>query len=64
MYVYILMCSYRQEPGMSPDGSVGPGAPQPNPIPSGADTGVYSPNPQQQRFALLLVMLAVEVSLA
>ncbi|XP_034157369.2 AT-rich interactive domain-containing protein 1A [Pangasianodon hypophthalmus] len=39
----------RQEPGMSPDGSIGPGAPQPNTMPSGADTGMYSPNPQQQR---------------
>lgn len=34
---------------MSPDGSIGPGAPQPNTMPSGADTGMYSPNPQQQR---------------
>ncbi|XP_027013211.1 AT-rich interactive domain-containing protein 1A isoform X1 [Tachysurus fulvidraco] len=39
----------RQEPGMSPNGSICPGAPQPNPMPSGADTGMYSPNLQQQR---------------
>ncbi|KAF7686229.1 AT-rich interactive domain-containing protein 1A [Silurus meridionalis] len=39
----------RQEPGLSPDGSVGHGAPQPNTTSSGADTGMYSPNPQQQR---------------
>ncbi|XP_071393571.1 AT-rich interactive domain-containing protein 1A-like [Centroberyx affinis] len=41
----------RQEPGMGPDGSMGPGAPQPNLMPSGADTGMYSPSrpPQQQR---------------
>lgn len=42
---------YRQEPGMGPDGSMGPGAPQPNMMPSGADTGMYSPSrpPPQQR---------------
>lgn len=36
---------------MGPDGSVGPGAPQPNMMPSGADTGMYSPSrpPPQQR---------------
>ncbi|XP_060760958.1 AT-rich interactive domain-containing protein 1A isoform X2 [Neoarius graeffei] len=39
----------RQEPGLSPDGSIGPGAPQTNALPSGADSGMYSPNPQQQR---------------
>ncbi|KAG5842537.1 hypothetical protein ANANG_G00178670 [Anguilla anguilla] len=42
----------RQEPGMGPDGTMGPGAPQPNMMPSSADTGMYSPNrcpPQQQR---------------
>uniref|UniRef100_A0A8C9XIP4 AT-rich interaction domain 1A n=1 Tax=Sander lucioperca TaxID=283035 RepID=A0A8C9XIP4_SANLU len=41
----------RQEPGMGPDGSMGPGAPQPNMMPSGADTGMYSPSrpPPQQR---------------
>uniref|UniRef100_A0A3B4YBD3 AT-rich interaction domain 1A n=1 Tax=Seriola lalandi dorsalis TaxID=1841481 RepID=A0A3B4YBD3_SERLL len=40
----------RQEPGMGPDGSMGPGAPQPNMMPSGADTGMYSPSrpPPQQ----------------
>lgn len=48
---------YRQDPGMSPDGSIAPGASQPNTMPSGADTGMYSPNPQQQRFTLFLVML-------
>ncbi|KAI4873030.1 hypothetical protein NFI96_028193 [Prochilodus magdalenae] len=42
----------RQEPGMGPDGTMGPGAPQPNMMPSSADTGMYSPNrppPQQQQ---------------
>lgn len=41
----------RQEPNMGPDGSMGPGAPQPNMMPSGADTGMYSPSrpPPQQR---------------
>ncbi|KAM7383820.1 hypothetical protein PAMA_011267 [Pampus argenteus] len=41
----------RQEPAMGPEGSMGPGAPQPNMMPSGADTGMYSPSrpPPQQR---------------
>lgn len=45
---------------MSPDGSIGPGgpggpgAPQPNTMPSGADTAIYSPNPQQQRLTLII----------
>uniref|UniRef100_A0A674D294 AT-rich interaction domain 1A n=1 Tax=Salmo trutta TaxID=8032 RepID=A0A674D294_SALTR len=41
----------RQEPGMGPDVSMGPGAPQPNLMPSGADSGMYSPSrpPPQQR---------------
>ncbi|RXM99815.1 AT-rich interactive domain-containing protein 1A, partial [Acipenser ruthenus] len=41
----------RQEPGMGPEGSMGPGAPQPNLMPSNADSGMYSPNryPPQQR---------------
>ncbi|KAJ4918482.1 hypothetical protein JOQ06_024734, partial [Pogonophryne albipinna] len=41
----------RQEPGMGPEGSMGPGAPQPNMMPSGAETGMYSPSrpPPQQR---------------
>lgn len=36
---------------MGPDSSMGPGAPQPNMMPSGADTGMYSPSrpPPQQR---------------
>lgn len=36
---------------MGPDGSLGPGAPQPNMMPSGADTGMYSPSrpPPQPR---------------
>lgn len=36
---------------MAPDGSMGTGAPQPNMMPSGADTGMYSPSrpPPQQR---------------
>lgn len=62
MYIYSVMCSYRQEPGMSPDGSIGSGAPQPNAMPSGADTGMYSPNPQQQRLMLLLGMLITIVT--
>ncbi|XP_037119572.1 AT-rich interactive domain-containing protein 1A isoform X1 [Syngnathus acus] len=41
----------RQESSMGPDGSMGPGAAQPNMMPSGADTGMYSPSrpPPQQR---------------
>uniref|UniRef100_A0A672GK98 AT-rich interactive domain-containing protein 1A-like n=1 Tax=Salarias fasciatus TaxID=181472 RepID=A0A672GK98_SALFA len=41
----------RQDPSMGPDGNMGPGAPQPNMMPSGADTGMYSPSrpPPQQR---------------
>lgn len=48
---YLSCWVYRQEPGMGPDGSMGPGAPQPNMMPSGADTGMYSPSrpPPQQR---------------
>lgn len=50
---------YRQEPGMAPDGGMGPGAPQPNMMPSGADTGMYSPNrpPPQQRSVSSIAML-------
>ncbi|XP_072303864.1 AT-rich interactive domain-containing protein 1A isoform X2 [Eucyclogobius newberryi] len=41
----------RQEPGMGPEGSMGPGGPQPNMMPSGADAGMYSPSrpPPQPR---------------
>ncbi|XP_034017292.1 AT-rich interactive domain-containing protein 1A isoform X2 [Thalassophryne amazonica] len=41
----------RQEPGLGPEGSMGPGAPQPNMMPSGAEAGMYSPSrpPPQQR---------------
>ncbi|XP_061753381.1 AT-rich interactive domain-containing protein 1A isoform X1 [Nerophis ophidion] len=41
----------RQDSSIGPDGSMGPGAPQPNIMPSGADTGMYSPSrpPPQQR---------------
>lgn len=41
----------RQESGLAPDGTMGPGVSQPNMMPSGTDTGMYSPNrpPQQQR---------------
>ncbi|XP_061616536.1 AT-rich interactive domain-containing protein 1A isoform X4 [Phyllopteryx taeniolatus] len=41
----------RQESSMGPDGSMGPGAAQPNMMPSGADAGMYSPSrpPPQQR---------------
>jgi len=37
---------------MGTDGSMGPGVPQPNMMPSNAESGMYSPNrypPQQQR---------------
>lgn len=37
---------------MGTDGSIGPGVPQPNIMPSSAESGMYSPNrypPQQQR---------------
>lgn len=44
---------HRSEHGMGPDGNMGSGAPQPNPMmPANADTGMYSPNrfpPQQPR---------------
>ncbi|XP_038158606.1 AT-rich interactive domain-containing protein 1A isoform X1 [Cyprinodon tularosa] len=41
----------RQEQGMGPEGNMGPGAPQPSMMPSGADAGMYSPSrpPPQQR---------------
>ncbi|XP_028820122.1 AT-rich interactive domain-containing protein 1A isoform X2 [Denticeps clupeoides] len=41
----------RPEPGIGPDGGLGPGAPPPNMMPSSTDPGMYSPNrpPQQQR---------------
>uniref|UniRef100_A0A665UX77 ARID domain-containing protein n=1 Tax=Echeneis naucrates TaxID=173247 RepID=A0A665UX77_ECHNA len=43
----------RSEQGMGPEGNMGSGAPQPNPMmPANADTGMYSPNrfpPQQPR---------------
>ncbi|XP_067261958.1 AT-rich interactive domain-containing protein 1A isoform X2 [Chanodichthys erythropterus] len=42
----------RPESGMGTDGSMGPGVPQPNIMPSSAESGMYSPNrypPQQQR---------------
>uniref|UniRef100_A0A8C1UFF2 AT rich interactive domain 1Aa (SWI-like) n=1 Tax=Cyprinus carpio TaxID=7962 RepID=A0A8C1UFF2_CYPCA len=42
----------RPESGMGPDGSMGPGVPQPNTMTSNAESGMYSPNrypPQQQR---------------
>uniref|UniRef100_A0A673FUU4 AT-rich interactive domain-containing protein 1A-like n=1 Tax=Sinocyclocheilus rhinocerous TaxID=307959 RepID=A0A673FUU4_9TELE len=42
----------RPESGMGPDGSMGPGVPQPNMMTSSAESGMYSPNrypPQQQR---------------
>uniref|UniRef100_A0A3P9PJU6 AT-rich interaction domain 1B n=1 Tax=Poecilia reticulata TaxID=8081 RepID=A0A3P9PJU6_POERE len=41
----------RQEPGMGPEGNMGPGAPQPNMMPSGSDAAMYSPSrpPPQQR---------------
>lgn len=45
---------YRQESGIGPEGTIGPGASQPNMMPSGADTGMYSPSrpPPQQRSVL------------
>uniref|UniRef100_A0A3P9NTL6 AT-rich interaction domain 1A n=1 Tax=Poecilia reticulata TaxID=8081 RepID=A0A3P9NTL6_POERE len=43
----------RPEPGMGPEGNMGSGPPQPNPMmPANTDTGMYSPNrfpPQQPR---------------
>ncbi|XP_060906887.1 AT-rich interactive domain-containing protein 1A isoform X1 [Labrus mixtus] len=43
----------RSEQGLGPEGNMGSGAPQPNPMmPANADTGMYSPNrfpPQQPR---------------
>uniref|UniRef100_A0A6I8N916 AT-rich interaction domain 1A n=1 Tax=Ornithorhynchus anatinus TaxID=9258 RepID=A0A6I8N916_ORNAN len=42
----------RTEPGMGPEGSMGPGAPQPSLMPSAPDSGMYSPSrypPQQQQ---------------
>lgn len=42
---------------MGPEGNMGSGAPQPNPMmPANADTGMYSPNrfpPQQPRSVLI-----------
>ncbi|XP_020838864.1 LOW QUALITY PROTEIN: AT-rich interactive domain-containing protein 1A [Phascolarctos cinereus] len=42
----------RAEPGLGPEGNMGPGAPQPNLMPSNPDSGMYSPSrypPQQQQ---------------
>ncbi|XP_052002924.1 AT-rich interactive domain-containing protein 1A-like isoform X1 [Xyrauchen texanus] len=42
----------RPESGIGPEGSMGPGVPQSNMMPSNAESGMYSPNrypPQQQR---------------
>lgn len=43
----------RPEQAMGPEGNMGAGAPQPNPMmPANTDTGMYSPNrfpPQQSR---------------
>lgn len=59
--ISVVCWVHRQEPGMAPDGSMGPGAPQPNMMPSGADTGMYSPSrpPPQQRS----VLFRAEISL-
>uniref|UniRef100_A0A8C7INI1 AT-rich interaction domain 1A n=1 Tax=Oncorhynchus kisutch TaxID=8019 RepID=A0A8C7INI1_ONCKI len=57
-YPYVPGYDRRQEPGMGPDGSMGPGAPQPNLMPSGADSGMYSPSrppPVQRSFVYLVV---------
>lgn len=57
----------RQESGMGPDGSMGPGAPQPNMMPSGADTGMYSPSrppPQQRSVPLAALIVQVVLSTA
>uniref|UniRef100_A0A672QV03 AT-rich interaction domain 1A n=1 Tax=Sinocyclocheilus grahami TaxID=75366 RepID=A0A672QV03_SINGR len=51
-YPYGPGCDRRPESGMGPDGSMGPGVPQPNMMTSNAESGMYSPNrypPQQQR---------------
>lgn len=60
--VSIVLC--RPESGMGPEGSMGPGVPQPNMMPSN-ESGMYSPNrypPQQQRsvhqFILVLYLIA------
>lgn len=49
----VILPLLRSEPGLGPEGSMGSGAPQPNPMmPANADTGMYSPNrfpPQQPR---------------
>ena len=58
---YHVYCSgfLRSEQGMGPEGNMGSGVPQPNPmIPANADTGMYSPNrfpPQQPRSVHLFV---------
>lgn len=48
---------------MGPDGTMGPGAPQPNMMPSGADTGMYSPSrpPPQQRSVPLPQTLSLSI---
>lgn len=47
---------------MGTDGSMGPGVPQPNIIPSSAEAGMYSPNrypPQQQRLVDYSVFMEI-----
>lgn len=49
--MFLLKLS-RPESGIGPEGSMGPVVPQPNILPSNAESGMYSPNrypPQQQR---------------
>lgn len=60
--ISIVLC--RPESGIGPEGSMGPGVPQPNMMPSNAESGMYSPNrypPQQQRsvhqFILMLYLV-------
>ncbi|XP_064408245.1 AT-rich interactive domain-containing protein 1A isoform X1 [Latimeria chalumnae] len=51
-YPYGPAYERRPEPGVGPDGSVAPGAQQPNVMPSSTDSAMYSPNrypPPQQR---------------
>uniref|UniRef100_A0A8C2CVZ4 AT rich interactive domain 1Aa (SWI-like) n=1 Tax=Cyprinus carpio TaxID=7962 RepID=A0A8C2CVZ4_CYPCA len=51
-YPYGPSYDRRPESGIGPDGSMGPGVPQPNMMTSNAESGMYSPNrypPQQQR---------------
>lgn len=60
-----MCCGYfdRSEQGMGPEGNMGSGASQPNPMmPANADTGMYSPNrfpPQQPRSVHVWILKAL-----